>query len=288
MPITIPAAFETLHSWLTPSTTESTSAASHRASIKACLENSFGMTNFFRSGSFGHGTSISGYSDVDYMAVLPRSKLSSNSSTTLQKVRDALVYRFPRTAVSIRSPAVVVPFGNKISERHEITPADYMGKTNGSSVYEIPNRYGEWMTTSPHAHGEWINSINLRNPGTKALIRFIKLWNYKREGGIRSFYLEMRVAQYAANESYISYPVDVWRALNFLRNKELAAMKDPTGLCGSFYPCSDAMKSQALSKLDTAIARAERAYKNDQAGNVFNAFEDYGLLFNGHFPRWGY
>ncbi len=246
------------------------------------------MTNFFRSGSFGYGTSITGYSDVDYMAVLPRSKLSNNSNATLQKVRDALAYRFPRTAVSIRSPAVVVPFGNKISERHEITPADYMHQTNGSNVYEIPNRYGEWMTTSPHAHGEWINSINSRNPGTKTLIRFIKLWNYQREAGIRSFYLEMRVAQYSAGESVIIYPIDIWRALDFLHGKALASMRDPTGLCGNFYPCSDAMKSQAMSRLETAVKRAEKAYKFDQAGDPYNAFEQYHLLFNGYFPNWGY
>lgn len=288
MPTTVSAALDTLHSWLTPSSNETAAAASHRASIKACLENNFGMTNFFRSGSFGHGTSISGHSDVDYMAVLPNYQLSANSTTTLQKVRDALAYRFPRTAVSVRSPAVVVPFGNSISERHEITPAEYLGKSSGSSVYDIPNRYGGWMNTSPHAHGEWINSINQQNPGTKALIRFIKLWNYKRDVGIRSFYLEMRVAQYSAGERFISYPVDIWRALSFLRNKELAAMNDPTGLCGKFYPCSDAMKSGILSKLDTAIKRAERAYNNDLAGYTVSAFEDYNLLFNGYFPDWGY
>ncbi|MBB5663862.1 hypothetical protein GGE68_002052 [Rhizobium leguminosarum] len=246
------------------------------------------MTNFFRSGSFGHGTSISGYSDVDHMAVLPTTYLHQNSGTTLARLRNALAYRFPRTAVSVRSPAVVVPFGTKIWERHEITPADYMGKTNGSSVYEIPNRYGGWMTTSPHAHGEWINEINKRNPGTKTLIRFIKLWNYRRDVGIRSFYLEMRVAQYAASETYISYPVDILRALNFLRNKGLAAMQDPTGLCGNFYPCSDAAKTDAISKLDTAIMRAERAYNHHQCGRVIDAFADYDLLFNGHFPAWSY
>jgi hypothetical protein len=267
---------------------ETQAAASHRASIEGCLKKNFGMTNFFRSGSFGHGTSISGFSDVDYMAVLPRSSLHNNSATTLQRLRNALAFRFPRTAVSVRSPAVVVPFGNRVWERHEITPADYMGKAEGSSVYEIPNRYGAWMTTSPHAHGEWINDINKGNPGTKALIRFIKLWNYKREAGIRSFYLEMRVAQYSASESYIEFSVDVLRALDFLRRKELAAMKDPTAICGSFYPCSDAAKVQAMSRLETTVIRAERAYNHHQNGRVFDAFADYDLLFNGYFPSWSY
>ena len=36
------------------------------------------MTNFFRSGSFGYGTSVSAYSDVDYFAVIPSVNLKKD------------------------------------------------------------------------------------------------------------------------------------------------------------------------------------------------------------------
>jgi hypothetical protein len=50
---------------------ETSATVSHRASIKACLENNFGLKRFTRIGSFGNGTNVSGYSDVDYLACLP-------------------------------------------------------------------------------------------------------------------------------------------------------------------------------------------------------------------------
>src|SRR5437879_3757109 len=99
-------AFDQLLSWLTPTTAESTSAASHRTNIEQCLKTHFGMTNFFRSGSFGYGTSVSGYSDVDYFAVFPTANLKQNSNVTLNAVATALRTRFPNTNVRVESPAV--------------------------------------------------------------------------------------------------------------------------------------------------------------------------------------
>ena len=44
---------------------ETAAVASHRASIKQKLESHCGTIGFFRPGSFGNGTSVIGYSDVD-------------------------------------------------------------------------------------------------------------------------------------------------------------------------------------------------------------------------------
>jgi tRNA nucleotidyltransferase (CCA-adding enzyme) len=76
MPRTIEEGFRDFLTNLTPSTTESQAAKSHRASIEACLRNNFGLHRFVRIGSFGNGTSISGFSDVDYLACLPTSTLT--------------------------------------------------------------------------------------------------------------------------------------------------------------------------------------------------------------------
>src|SRR5258708_3949048 len=72
MPRTVDEGFRDFLSRLTPSSYESAAATAHRASIEARLKNDFGLRRFFRTGSFGNGTSISGYSDVDYFASLPR------------------------------------------------------------------------------------------------------------------------------------------------------------------------------------------------------------------------
>lgn len=242
----------------------------------------------FRTGSFGYGTSIHGFSDVDYMAVIPAKNLTGGSNYVLTKVKQALQNRFPRTDIGIRNPAVVIPFGTGQSEKHEITPGFYIEQHNNFSVYGISDRANGWMRTSPHAHGAWIDVINNRlSKEVKPLIRFIKLWNYMRQGGLRSFYIEMRVAEYAASETTIIHPIDIIRALKHLRNKGLAKMQDPMGIAGYIPPCTDAVIPDALSKLDTAIGRAERAYAASEAGDLRLAYSEWKNLFNGYFPNYG-
>jgi len=102
MPRTIDEGFRDFLKKLTPSSAESEAAKSHRASIEARLimKGDFGLRRFTRIGSFGNGTSISGYSDVDYLASLARDTLTSDSTYSLGKVRNSLDDRFPKTGVS--------------------------------------------------------------------------------------------------------------------------------------------------------------------------------------------
>ena len=288
MPKTVQSAFEELHTWLVPSTTEVAAAASHRGSIETRLKSSFGLTTLFRSGSFGHGTSIRGVSDIDYMAVIPAANLNNNSTISLQRVSNDLSLRFPRTGVHIRNPAVIVPFGTSSGEKHEITPAFFIEDRSGLKIYGISDRRGGWMRTSPNAHGAWIDAINSRLlKKVKPLIRFMKLWNYQRGAGIRSFYLELRVGEYATNESSIIYGLDVLRFLKHLKAKGLAQMQDPMGVSGYVSPCTNPVKVSALSKIDTAINRAERAIVAENNNNMPLAFAEWSLFFNSYFPKYG-
>lgn len=280
-------AFSMLLSWIVPSETETTKAASHRASIKACLESNFGMTNFFRAGSFGHGTSVRGYSDVDYFAVIPTANLKMDSAATLRAVKEALAARFSLTDVYVDSPAVAVQFGNEKWEKHEITPVDFVKSERGFSVYDMPNRYGGWMHSSPLALNAHTNVCNDRlAKKAKQLIRLVKLWNYNNNVGIRSIYIEMRVVEYLASESTILYPIDVRNALRHMQKKELAAMHDPLGLGAKIFPCSDAVKSGALSKLNSAVVRADKAEEARNNGQMADAFGWWDRVFNGGFPAY--
>lgn len=134
MPRTVDEGFRDFLQKLTPSNTESEAAKRHRASIKQCIKSNFGLNRFWRTGSFGNGTSISGYSDVDYMASIPRECLNNDSSKTLNALRRALADRFPITEVKTSCLAVVVPFGTDAKETTEVTPADYLRK-KAASVY---------------------------------------------------------------------------------------------------------------------------------------------------------
>lgn len=152
MPRTVDEGFRDFLTKLTPSKGETTAVKRHRKSIEQCIRSHFGLNRFWRIGSVGNGTSISGYSDVDYMASIPRDKLKNNSTTSLRNLRDALATRFPNTGVRSSCPAVVVPFGTFRKETTEVTPADCVAMSGDDLVYDIPDCEGGWMKSSPDTH----------------------------------------------------------------------------------------------------------------------------------------
>lgn len=285
---TIDEGFRVFHSWLTPTKTESQAAKNHRASIETCLKNNFGLTRFFRTGSFGNGTSICNYSDVDYFAVFPYSQFTNNSTTILQKVRNALDSRFPNSGVRISTPAVKVPFGADASENTEVVPAKYTETENGLSVYQIADGTGGWMQSSPDNHNIFVAAVDekLANK-VKPLVRFLKAWKYYRDVPILSFYLELCVAKYASGESTIFYYWDIYHILRNLWNAQLSAIQDPTGISGYIFPCaSDAQEEDALSKLCTALVRAEKAFEAHDKQKVEDEFYWWRLLYDNNFPAY--
>ena len=284
---TIEQGFSEFHSRLTPTGGESDAAKSHRASIEACLKTNFGMTRFYRTGSFGNGTDISGYSDVDYFAVIPRENLTQNSSYTLQVIRNALDARFPYTGVTVRTPTVLIPFGINASEATEIVPAYYIKEENGYPIYGIPDGQGSWMQSSPDTHLAWISSENDRlNKKVKPLIRFVKAWKYYRNVPLSSFYLELYTTKYISSEKVVVYSVDLKTIFKKLWESQLANIQNPAGASGYIQPCeSEAQKSDALSKLQTALTRAENAREQEGAGNIHDAFDWWNLVFGG-FPSY--
>jgi hypothetical protein len=291
MPRTIDEGFRDFLSRLTPSAGESDAAKSHRASIEARLKNDFGLLRFFRTGSFGNGTSISGYSDVDYFASLPTDQLTRCSNYTLTKIRNALDSRFPYTGVCVRCPAISVPFGSTAAETTEVVPADYRGKTDsGHYIYDIPDCSDAWMRSSPDAHNAYVRRQDEQLGGkVKPLVRFIKAWKYFRQVPISSFYLELRVAKYAEGESSILYSIDVQRVLRRLYDIGLAAIQDPMGISGHISPCTSSVKLEdAKSKLLTAVTRAEKAQEAEQAGKTEDAFYWWRLLYDDRFPTYYY
>lgn len=290
MPRTVEEGFRDFLAKLTPSGAESEAAKGHRASIETRLKTDFGLRRFARIGSFGSGTSISGHSDVDYLAVLPTDQLTSSSTYSLGKVRDSLDARFPYTGVRIHCPAIVVPFGTTISETTEVVPADYVKDDGGFAVYDIADCAGGWRRASPDAHKAYVSSINDKLGGkVKPLIRYIKAWKFFREVPISSFYLELRTAKYASDETSIVYDIDVRGVLKSLLDANLASIQDPMGVSGYIDACkTEAQREDALSKLVTAYTRADKARDATRRENISEAFEYWRLLYNYEFPPYYY
>ena len=288
MPRTLDQGFRDFLGKLTPSDHETEAAKRHRASIEQCIKANFGLLRFWRTGSFGNGTSISRYSDVDYMACIPTNSLHGNSSTSLSKIRVALDKTFPKTGVRTSCPAVVVPFGTDAKETTEVTPADSIGTANGFNAYDIPDCMGGWMKASPDAHNDYVRSIdNKLSHKLKPLIRFVKAWKYFQNVPISSFYLELRVAKYASSETSIIYSIDLKGIFSLLNDIALAQIRDPKRISGLISPCrSEAELSDARSKVSTALSRATKARTAESNDNIKDAFYWWDLLFAGQFPSY--
>jgi hypothetical protein len=285
MASSVEEAFRTFVERLTPTPQQRERGASHRGSVESALRNRLSVNRFFESGSFHHGTGIRYYSDID--AFVSLGNRPGSPQTALNWVKDALQTRFPLTTVKIRRPAVVVEFSSGY-ETWEVIPAFYRRETNsGYAVYDIPAPGGEWIESSPRSHLAYVTEVNGAVPRGKAkeLARLIKAWKYYCNVPISSFYLEMKAAKHVKGiDAYIAV-WDVCLVLEHLRDIALAAMNDPAGAVGRFYPCSStANKTEAMSKVNTAATRARKALNAYRDDDVSNALYYLDLLFGGQFP----
>ena len=283
---TVDEGFSDLLSRLTPSTTESSAAASHRASVEACLKTNHGLTRLFRSGSFGFGTSVSGYSDVDYFAVFPGDRLHQSSTDSLTQIASSLRTRFPNTGVMVDAPAIVVPFGSTRSEKHEIIPAHYIGQTAAKhDSFGIPDRVGGWMRASPDAMAAWVNAADKKLSGkVKPLIRLMKAWKYYCDVPIRSYFLELRTVEWALTQSTIIYRYDVKSTLAHLSNNLGTIAEPETG--DTVYVCFTTELAAVKSKIANAYDWAAYALSEEAAGRVTNAFNAWDHVFGSNFPAY--
>lgn len=265
-----------LNSYFTPSASDFAAAKSHKDSIEARLDYDLGIYRMFEVGSLRHGTGVWYYSDIDYLVSLKGFRPAS-STTMLEKVKSSLQSRFPSTKISIRRPAVVCTFSDAIVE---IVPG-YVEDAGGYLVAD-PASLGGWMKTYPEKHNDYVNKVNQKHSGgAKKLARQLKVWKYTRSVPISSCYLEMRAARYMDGQDAYIGVLDLYYCLNELKQLGLAAMNDPTGVGSRFAACSsDTMKSDAISKLNSAVDRALRAKDHYLANDEAKANEQLKLLFN--------
>jgi hypothetical protein len=271
---------QTAEAWLNdftdhyiPSSAQFDAARSHRSSIEIRLDVYLGLHEMFEIGSLRHGTGVWTHSDADYMASL-KGVPPESPWTMLNRVKENLQCRFPATSVEVRRPSVVCRFSDTTVE---IVPAYPSG-----TGYLIADPADGWMKSYPKEHNTYVNDVNNKHNGAvKRLARQLKVWKYLCNVPVSSCYLEMRTAQHMGGESSYLPLWDLYLSLKKMLVVRLAAMNDPTGLGSRFGACSsEANRTDALSKLSTAVARSLKA--KDYAGDGYNslAIEQLRLLFN--------
>lgn len=131
-------------------------------------------------GSYGRGTSIRGFSDLDMIFSLPYdcyrtydNYLHNGQSSMLQSVKRSLQKTYPTTDVAGDGQVVVVSFTDGIT--FEIVPAFL--NNDGSYTYPDANGGGKWRTTNPKPEINTISAVDSEcNGNLKWLCRMMRAW----------------------------------------------------------------------------------------------------------------
>lgn len=211
----------------------------HKGSVTRRLETVFNTNRVEQIGSYSRGSAIRDTSDIDLMLILSVSEVRwgegwKTSTTILNQVRSQLQDRYFSTEVGRDGQAVVVRFADN---KHpvDVVPAVYTrnGGVKNYPIYAIPDGSGGWMDTSPQAHNKFIKDEDERSRGKlKRTARLLKFWRRCRQPNIplKSFHLELLLAQEGTCIGPKRYAVCVNDSLVLLANRQCHPLEDPMGV----------------------------------------------------------
>ncbi|WP_197381461.1 nucleotidyltransferase domain-containing protein [Mycolicibacterium mengxianglii] len=245
---------------LVPPAFDRTTVSERRKAIEDAVTAKTGSVGFIESGSWSHGTSLNGHSDVDYMCLLlgtQRPALPSSALTAMKQNIAGSHWAIAQLAIS--SPTVKVTFYT--SPHFEIVPAYYKRKHQDIHVFEIPGPDDEWVESIPSAHNKWVSDVNDRlNKKVKPLARLVKAWKYENSVPVSSFFLEMRTVNYSSDEGAIIYDMDLRAVFRRLVYSEMRSMNDPLGIVPRIpATSSEANRTFALRQARDALEHLEAA-----------------------------
>ncbi|MGO2061402.1 MAG: SMODS domain-containing nucleotidyltransferase [Microbacteriaceae bacterium] len=263
---------------MTPDEDARIAAASHRASIESWLESDLNIIRMRETGSWHHGTAINNNSDVDYFVTMSGPR-PANSRDALEKLRASLVRGLPECLVRIDRPAVRITYFDG-TPAVEITPAYY----KETDDYDIPDPSGTgWIRSNPAVHLDYVNKAQKATESrAKSLIRLVKTWKAWSAVPISSFYLEMRTAQYALNNTIIIYDWDLRDFFKSLTGDGLRDMNDPTNYGRRIVTGTSNLVDSITAKyaIDEAARLTALAKDASDAGDHSSAIAHYIRLFN--------
>lgn len=165
-------------------------------------------------GSYGRGTAVQGFSDLDMIFHLPYSEYekynsyqTNGQSALLQAVKKSIEKTYSRTSIKGDGQIISVPFDDGIT--FEVVP----GFINKDDSYTFPNANngGSWCTTNPKPEISAIKSRNkICNGNLIQLCRMARAWKKKWEVPIGGLLIDTLAYQFIENweykdKSYIYY-----------------------------------------------------------------------------------
>lgn len=212
-----------------------------------------------------------------------------SGTTMLNRVRGALGTRFPKTDSNRDGQAVVCRFDDGDVD---VVPAIFQGMHPAKGVnrplFLIPSAAGDWMPTSPEAHGVLIEEAHASS-GHKfaACIQILKFWRDCRRPRtpISSFHMEILFASERTFSGVKSYQECLIAAFRTLRHRGCRAINDPMGVSGRVQAADSGPKARlATEHAATALDKAERALAAELSRDQETAHRYWDMVFNDRFP----
>src|ERR671933_447 len=161
-------------------------------------------------GSYGRGTAVRGFSDLDIIFILPphlKTKYNTDQyngqSVLLQAVKQSIQKTYPTTDIGGDGQVVVIQFADNI--KFEVVPV--FKRIDGSFFYPDSNNGGSWKITNPMPE---INTINFHNKLTKGklidLCRMARSWRKKWKVPMGGLLIDTLANEFIMNWQYKDYP----------------------------------------------------------------------------------
>ena len=169
-----------------PIEAEVATARSRMGAIASRLKDSLDVASVRAIGSHAKRTALRRISDLDVLVVLRRVEVTWGgsrvaSSTVLQNVREELRGRYPNSSIRRDAQAVTVTFE---AGRHsiDVVPGVFAAPApSGQPVFEIPDRSGGWLVTSPDLQQARLTSADNSATGKlRRTLQLMKYWTYTR------------------------------------------------------------------------------------------------------------
>src|SRR5262245_6377194 len=290
MPNSIAKSFTEFLTQIEPASSARQATPSIRKPIEQELKQQAGVARWVPAGSIRTSTSVRGFSAMDMLVVFAPRRVLSSSHTVVEECRQVIAHAVPKLEILAERGAIVVPFGPGNSDRYRVIPARSfeLGEDN-EEVYGIPDGAGDWSRTSPSLQQRYLDAQDKRTDATlRPLIRFVKAWKHLNEVPISSFYLEVAVATYLAQQPTVLYTQALWEIFRDLSERSLPSLKDPTNVSGLVQPCGHVFQRVAAqSAVGRALENIVLARKAAKANKIEEALGHWKQLYNGAFPEPG-
>lgn len=278
--------FSKFHADLNPTAEQVADALGKAKRVGQALERAYGSDAtenppIFPVGSWGKSTQVRPSADIDIMAkfdwgVYPRfhAYAHNGQSSLLQEIKDKLATPFSQTKMRGDGQVVMVDFNSILVEVVPVFPLN-----TGQFIMPDTHEGGSWKTVDPVAQIEHIDRLDREyNGNVRALSKMIKRWKHEQNVDLKSFLIELVVADFVrqcewGGYSYFYYDWLIRDAFKFLRTRAGGQATLPG--TGEVIP----LGSDWAPKVDAAIGIAEKACDYERADLEIMAGWEWQKIF---------